>query len=81
MGEPVEGGSGQSCGPERLRSVLERQVGGDDQAGPLVGGASETHTLGSTGSVLQLLRQGAVISFAGAQKGKLINADDLADSV
>ena len=38
VGKPVQGRPGQAFAAEYLRPVLERQVGGRDQAVPLVGG-------------------------------------------
>ena len=37
MGEPIQGRPGQAFAAEYLGPVLERQVGGHDQAVPLVG--------------------------------------------
>ena len=41
VGEPVEGCAGEPFGAEHFGPVLERQVGGDDQAGAFVGSTDD----------------------------------------
>ena len=41
VGEPVEGGAGESFGSEDLGPGFEGQVGGDDEAGAFVGGGDD----------------------------------------
>jgi hypothetical protein len=41
VGEPVEGGTGESFGSEDLGPRFERQVGRDDQTGAFVGGGDD----------------------------------------
>lgn len=50
MGEPIQVGAGEALGDEDLGPLLERELGGDHEALPLVGLADEVEQDRGAGS-------------------------------